>query len=163
MNLNNFRDISKSALWTVSSTKGGYEISSIFDGKKDTFWQSDSVPPHFICAQFSKKTYISKLSIYLSIQNDETYTPSEILIFIGDDPTRLIEFSKEDISQFQGWAEINLEISTIFLKIEITKNHQGGRDSRIRLIKLLGGPNYSLIDKNLIFIHPNSTKYLTIR
>ena len=47
-----YRDITKSALWSVSTVKGGYDISSMFDNKTDTFWQSDAVPPHWICAQF---------------------------------------------------------------------------------------------------------------
>jgi len=160
---NDFCDVTKSALWTVSSVKGGYEISSMFDGKKDTFWQSDALPPHFLCAQFSKRTYISKVSIFLSIQNDETYTPTEIAVHIGEDPSRLTCFLKEELGQLQGWIDINIETPTIFFKIEITKNHQGGRDSRIRLIKLWGSPRSSSVDSNLFFISPDVTKYLTIR
>lgn len=155
-------DITKKALWNVSTTKGGYEISAMFDGNTDTFWQSDSVPPHFITAQFNKKTYISKLSIFISIQNDETYSPVEIACFIGSDPNLLQQYCREELSILQGWVDIPLGVSTIFLKVEIAKNHQGGKDSRIRQIKLWGLPQSLSIDSSC-FLTPNATQFLTIR
>ena len=158
-----YQDLTKSALWTVSSIKGGYEIGSMFYGKKDTFWQSDSQPPHHITVQLSKKTYITKISLYISIKNDETYTPSEIKTFIGSSPDCLVEYSSEEISSMKGWTDINLDVSTIFLKIEICKNHQGGRDSRIRQIKLWGAPQNLSIDNSYYFSTLNATKFLTIR
>jgi anaphase-promoting complex subunit 10 len=157
------REITRSALWTVSSVKGGYEISSMFDGKTDTFWQSDSLPPHWITAQFPKQTLLSKLSLYLSIQQDETYTPVELIVYIGNDPTSLTEFRKEEPTQYQGWIDIELNVPTIFLKVSITKNHQGGRDSRIRQIRLFGAPYSPCIDTSVCFIAPELTQYLSIR
>ncbi|EAY18648.1 hypothetical protein TVAG_062530 [Trichomonas vaginalis G3] len=158
----NLHDITKKALWNVSTTKGGYEISAMFDGSNETFWQSDSVPPHYIIAQFSKKTYISKLSMYISIQNDETYTPVEVACYIGSDPNLMQQYSREELSILQGWVDIPLGISTIFLKIEITKNHQGGKDSRIRQIKLWGLPQSLTFDTSC-FVTSNATQFLTIR
>ena len=158
-----YRDITKSALWTVSTVKGGYDISSMFDNKTDTFWQSDAVPPHWICAQFSKQTTLSKLSLYLSIQLDDTYTPTEVVVHVGTDPMNLTEFKREQLVHFQGWVDIELNVSTIFLKISLTKNHQGGRDSRIRQIKLLGAPYSPCIDSSVCFLSPEVTKFLSIR
>ena len=125
----NYRDITKSALWTVSTVKGGYDISLMFDNQTDTFWQSDSVPPHWIGAQFSKKTFLSKVSIYLAMQPDDTYTPIEMAIYTGDDPTTLTELKKEEPQQFQGWVDIELNTSTIFLKVMLLKNYRAGKDS----------------------------------
>lgn len=159
----NLKDITKSALWTVSTVKGGYEISQMLDGKKDTFWQSDSIPPHWISAQFSKQTYITKISFYLSIQNDETYSPSEFIISIGNDPSALVEYKKIEPKVSQGRFDINLNVSTIFLRISITKNHQGGRDTRIRMVQLFGTPYSPCIDSSVCFISPEATQFLSIR
>jgi anaphase-promoting complex subunit 10 len=158
-----YQEITRSALWTVSTVKGGYEISSMFDGRTDTFWQSDSLPPHWIGAQFSKQTFLSKLLLYLSIQQDETYTPVEFVIYVGNDPTTLVEFRKDEPIQHQGWIEIELNISTIFLKVAITKNHQGGRDSRVRKIRLFGAPYSPCIDSSVCLVSPELTQYLSIR
>jgi anaphase-promoting complex subunit 10 len=158
-----YREITKSALWTVSTVKGGYTISSMFDRRLDTFWQTDAIPPHWICAQFSKQTFVSRLSIFLAIQQDETYTPVELVIYVGNDPTSLTEMRTEEPPHLHGWNEIELSISTIFLKIAITKNHQGGRDSRIRQVKLFGAPYSPCIDPSVCFFSPDVVQYLSIR
>ena len=136
----------------------------MFDGKFDTFWQSDAIPPHFIIAQFSKKTYVAKLSIHINVQIDETYTPVEIAIHAGDDPNMMNEVCKEQIPpEVTTWTDINIDVSTIFLKIEILKNHQGGKDTRIRQIKLWGSPQSQCIDSSVFFVTPNATQFLTLR
>jgi anaphase-promoting complex subunit 10 len=157
------RDVTKSAVWTVSTVKGGYAIGSMFDGKLDTFWQSDAIPPHWIGAQFSKETFLSKLSIYLAIQQDETYTPVELTIHIGDDPSALVEYRRIEPAILQGWLEIELDVCTIFLKISVLKNRQGGRDSRIRQIRLYGAPYSPCIDPTVCFLSPELTQYLCVR
>ena len=163
--ISNLQDITKSALWSVSTTKAGYEIGAMFDGHSDTFWQSDSIPPHFIMAQFPKKTYLTKLSLHINIQLDETYTPVEIILHVGDDPNILTELRKEAISleNQSAWIDIPLDVSTIFLKIEISKNLQGGKDTRIRQIKLWGGPQSYCVDSSVFFVTPNATQFLTLR
>jgi anaphase-promoting complex subunit 10 len=141
-----YREITKSALWTVSTVKGGYAISSMFNRSKEDFWQSDAIPSHWIGTQFSEQTFISKLSIFLAVDKDDTYTPVELVISIGNDPTSLTEPLR-----LQGWVDIDLNISTIFLKVSVTKNHQGGRDSRIRQIRLFGAMYSPCIDPRVYF------------
>jgi anaphase-promoting complex subunit 10 len=158
-----YKDITKSALWTVSTVKGGYAIGSMFDGNLDTFWQSDAIPPHWIGAQFSKETYVSKLTIFLSIQHDDTYTPIEMVVHVGHDPTVLTEYRRLQPGVLQGWFEIDLSVSTIFLKISILKNQHEGRDSRIRQMRLFGAPYSPCIDPTVCFLSPELTQYLCIR
>jgi anaphase-promoting complex subunit 10 len=158
-----YREITKSALWTVSTVKGGYAISSMFNRSEDDFWQSDAIPPHWIGAQFSAQTFLSKLSVFLAVDRDDTYTPVELVIYIGNDPTSLAEFKTAEPSKLQGWVDVDLNVSTIFLKVAITKNHQGGRDSRIRQIRLFGPPYSPCIDPRVYFFSPEVTQYLSIR
>jgi anaphase-promoting complex subunit 10 len=158
-----YREITKSALWTVSTVKGGYAISSMFNRSEEDFWQSDAIPPHWISAQFSEQTFLSRLSVFLAVNKDDTYTPVELVIYIGNDPTALAEFKTAEPSRLQGWVDIDLNVSTIFLKIAVTKNHQGGRDSRIRQIRLFGAPYSPCIDPRVYFFSPEVTQYLSIR
>jgi hypothetical protein len=150
------REITKSALWTVSTVKGGYAISSMFNRSQEDFWQSDAIPPHWIGAQFSEQMFISKPSIFLAVDKNNTYTPVELVIPIGNDPTSLTEFKIAEPSRLQGWVDIDLNVSTIFLKVFVTKNHQGVRDSCTRQARLLGAPYSPCIDSRVYFFSPKS-------
>jgi anaphase-promoting complex subunit 10 len=93
------REITRSALWTVSTVKGGSAISSMFNRSEEDFWQSDAIQPHWISAQFSEQTFLSRLSVFLVVDRDDTYTPVELVIYIGNDPTALAEFKTAEPSR----------------------------------------------------------------
>lgn len=158
-----FRDVTRAALWSVSTVKGGYEIFSMFDGKTDTFWQSDAAPPHWFSAEFPRQTFLSKISIYLAIQPDDTYTPIELEISVATDPAVRTCIKTEEPKQLQGWVDIELNVSTIFLRVTLNKNYRGGKDSRIRQVKLYGAPYSPCVDSSVCFLSPEITQYLSIR
>ena len=158
-----FKDVTKSALWEVSSNKPGYEISMLFDGKFDTFWQSDSNPPHAIEARFEKKTYIKEVKLYILLDNDESYTPEEITVYTGDDMKLLTKLKTEKLTKSKGWASISINTSTIFLRLEVSRNHAAGRDTRVRQIHLIGMPQVLSLDPRNYFHSVEATKYLTVR
>jgi hypothetical protein len=85
------------------------------------------------------------------------------VIYIGNDPTTLAEFKTAEPSRLQGWVEIDLNVSTVFLKVAVTTNHQRGRDSRIRQIRFFGAPYSRSIDPRMYFFSPEVTQYLSIR
>ena len=49
------REISKLAVWTVTSAKPGNGVELLRDGREDTYWQSDGSQPHLVNIQFQKK------------------------------------------------------------------------------------------------------------
>lgn len=158
-----FKDVTKSALWEVSSNKPGYEISKLFDGDTGTFWQSDSNPPHAIEARFEKKTYIKEVQLFISLDSDESYTPEEVTVYIGDDMKLLTKLKTEKLSKSKGWVPISINTSTIFLRLEVSRNHAAGRDTRVRQIHLIGMPQVLSLDPRNYFHSVEATKYLTIR
>lgn len=158
-----YRELTKSGTWSVSTVKNGYPISAMFDDKIETYWQSDSFPPHAIIVQFVKSTFIRKINIFCAVQTDDTFSPSELIIQTGNDPTAMVELKKVELCMKQGWDEIEVGVSTLFLKIIISKNFKGGKDCRIRQLKLFGAPYSPCIDSSVCFISPNATQYLAIR
>ena len=74
------RDISSQAVWTLSSCKSGYGVEHLIDNCLDTFWQSDGPQPHLVNMQFKQKTKVKDLCIYADYKQDESYTPSRIVI-----------------------------------------------------------------------------------
>lgn len=74
------RDISSQAVWTLSSCKSGYGVEHLIDNCLDTFWQSDGPQPHLVNMQFKQKTKVKDLCIFADYKQDESYTPSRIVI-----------------------------------------------------------------------------------
>lgn len=161
-----YRDVTKCGHWTTSSAKSGYACSNMLDSGIDTFWQSDAVPPHWITAQFSKRTFLSKLEIFFSIDEDESYSPNDLVIKIGDDPAHLTEFKQISSENFGGsgfWFATELGVSTTFIRVEIVRNRNDGKDVRVRGIRLFGSPYSPSLDSTVSFISPEITKYMSIR
>ena len=159
----NYKDLTKAGSWMVSTEKSGYPISAMFDRKMETYWQSDSFPPHTISVQFSKSTFISKLAIFCAVKMDDTFAPLEIIIQTGNDPIAMVELKKEELLTNHGWDEIEIGVEAIFLNIIISKNYKGGKDCRIRQIKLYGAPYSSCVDPSVCFVSPSASQYLSIR
>ena len=103
--------------------------------------------------------------LYFSYKGDESYTPSQISVRIGSGYFDLQEIQLVDLREPEGWVQIPLAlreteaeknlssavtlrdksfggatdfIRTFCLQIAVTMNHQNGRDSHIRQIKLFG-------------------------
>ncbi|KAL1687740.1 APC10-domain-containing protein, partial [Schizophyllum commune] len=101
-------DISDKAKWSVSSFKFGFGAECLTDGDPDTFWHSDGPQPHFISIEFPKKVAIQKLSLFLSFNEDDSYTPATIEIRAGTGANdlqsiQIINFDKPD-----GWITFDV-------------------------------------------------------
>lgn len=152
------RDISHQAVLTLSSCKPGYGVDNLIDGCLETFWQSDGPQPHLINMQFKQKTKIKDVCIYADYKLDESYTPSRISIKAGTHFNDLREIAAFDLHEPCGWVIIPLQdaqnqpIKTWMLQIAILANHQNGRDTHVRQIKI-----HSPIETTSLFVHPKFT------
>ncbi|CRH02604.1 anaphase promoting complex subunit 10, putative [Plasmodium relictum] len=164
--------------WKLSSCKSKFDIKNLKDNNVNTYWQSASLAPHTITIQFIKLTKISKIYLLFNYLLDESYTPYEISIKIGNDENHL-EFLYNtfcDINKYSlnkpFWFIIDIKniplLSYLYnyntkifknrnyiycrcLQIVILSSQHNGKDTRIRQIKIFG-PNYFLYkyDKMLI-------------
>eukprot|EP01112_Ceratiomyxa_fruticulosa_P002669 TRINITY_DN1281_c0_g1_i1.p1 TRINITY_DN1281_c0_g1~~TRINITY_DN1281_c0_g1_i1.p1 ORF type:complete len:194 (-),score=29.88 TRINITY_DN1281_c0_g1_i1:221-802(-) len=138
------REIGKSAVWSISSAKPGFGVANLRDGNVDTFWQSDGFQPHLVNIQFHRKVLVVEICLYLDFKSDESYTPSKMCVKAGSNFHDLIELKTVDIEEPNGWVSIPLanpngsELSTHFLQLSILSNHQSGRDTHIRQIRVFG-------------------------
>ncbi|KAJ7521222.1 hypothetical protein O6H91_19G042900 [Diphasiastrum complanatum] len=108
------REIGKLAVWSVSSAKPGNGVDLLRDSNYETYWQSDGAQPHLVNIQFQKKV-------------------------------RLKEIKVVELVEPVGWVNVSLcpneskEFLRAFLvQLAVLSNHQNGRDTHIRQIKIYG-------------------------
>ncbi|ALC41070.1 Apc10, partial [Drosophila busckii] len=136
------REVGSQAVWSLSSCKPGFGVERLRDNIMDTYWQSDGQLPHLVNIQFHKRTNISQIYIYTDYKLDESYTPSRISIRSGTNFNDLQELQVIDLTEPNGWVQIPIKdgnvksIRTFMLQIAVISNHQNGRDTHMRQIRV---------------------------
>ncbi|KAL7648157.1 UNVERIFIED_CONTAM: hypothetical protein RMT77_000059 [Armadillidium vulgare] len=136
------REVGNEAVWSLSSCKPGFGVEQLRDDNLDTYWQSDGPQPHLVNIEFRRKTTIQDVWIYADYKADESYTPSRISIRCGTHFNDLQEIEVADLHEPSGWLFIPLKdlqekpIRTYMVQIAVQSNHQNGRDTHMRQIKI---------------------------
>ncbi|GMM39070.1 anaphase promoting complex subunit [Saccharomycopsis crataegensis] len=136
-------DIGNLALWTLSSYKPGCGLQELRADSPETYWQSDGVQPHHLNIHFNKRVQIKQISIFINYFLDESYTPSKIMILAGNGSHNLKEVTTIEINEPVGWTNIEFGdarhdgiLKTLFIRVVVIANHQNGKDTHIRALKL---------------------------
>ena len=139
-------EVGHDAVWSLSTAKPGNGVEQLRDDNNDTYWQSDGPQPHLINIQFHKKTRVSNILIYTDFKHDESYTPAKISIRTGSTFHDLQEIHVQELHEPSGWMPIlpHLDVGmggervlrTHFIQVAILANHQNGRDTHIRQMKI---------------------------
>ncbi|KAK0075531.1 hypothetical protein PV326_011507 [Microctonus aethiopoides] len=136
------REVGNHAIWSLSSCKPGFGVDQLRDNITETYWQSDGQLPHLVNIQFRKKTTVRDICIYTDYKLDESYTPSRISIRAGTNFNDLQEVEVMDLNEPSGWVVIPIKdinersIRTFMIQIAVISNHQNGRDTHMRQIKV---------------------------
>lgn len=136
------REVGNQAVWSLSSCKPGFGVEQLRDEDFDTYWQSDGPQPHLVNVQFRRKTIIQDICLYTNYKADESYTPNRISIRAGNNFHDLVELEQVELIEPVGWVKIPLKdtndkhIRTFMIQIAVLSNHQNGRDTHIRRIKV---------------------------
>ncbi|XP_044409992.1 anaphase-promoting complex subunit 10 isoform X2 [Triticum aestivum] len=169
------REMAKTAVWSVSSSKPGNGVASLRDDSLDTYWQSDGAQPHLVNIQFQKKVQLQHVVLYVDFKLDESYTPNKISIRAGDGFHNLkvtpSEIKTVELSKSVGWVHISLSgtdpretfVRTFMLQIAVLANHLNGRDTHVRQIKIYGPRLNPVPHQPFIFISRECIMYSTIR
>ncbi|XP_058479689.1 anaphase-promoting complex subunit 10 [Solea solea] len=164
------REIGSQAVWSLSSCKPGFGVDQLRDDNLETYWQSDGSQPHLVNIQFRRRTTVKMLCIYADYKSDESYTPSKISVRVGNNFHNLQEVRQLEMVEPSGWIHISLinqrtnePISTFMIQIAVLANHQNGRDTHMRQIKV-----YTPVEESSIGKFPRCTTvdfmmYRTIR
>ena len=136
-----YREIGDQAVWSLSSCKPGFGVDQLRDGNLDTYWQSDGPQPHLISVQFRRKTAIQNICLYADYKLDESYTPSKISIRAGNHFHDLHQIELIELEEPNGWLTVSLSdgdkpLRTYMLQVAVLANHQNGRDTHMRQIKI---------------------------
>lgn len=137
-------DIGNLATWTASSFKPGFGTKEMREDSPLSYWQSDGQQPHFITVHFSKKVSIERICMYLNYEEDESYTPSKILILSGSGDHDLVEVASREFVEPVGWQHVLFKgvrydnlLKCRLIKICFLSNHQNGKDTHVRCIKVM--------------------------
>ncbi|KAI1388602.1 anaphase-promoting complex, subunit 10-domain-containing protein [Hypoxylon trugodes] len=140
------KEISNLASFTVSSYKPGCGVKELRDDDVNQFWQSDGPQPHRLNIHFIKRVEIRVLRLYLDYDLDESYTPTKIQITAGFSPNFTIPFTTMELNVPKGWIDVPIagaggghdgdSLSCYFVRIIVLENHQNGKDTHIRGIKV---------------------------
>jgi anaphase-promoting complex subunit 10 len=120
----------------------GFGVEQLRDNSTETYWQSDGQLPHLVNILFPRKTTISQIYIYSDYKLDESYTPSRISIRSGTHFNDLNEIEILDLCEPSGWIVVPIKnirekpIRTFMIQIAVISNHQNGRDTHMRQIKI---------------------------
>ncbi|KJE89922.1 hypothetical protein CAOG_01323 [Capsaspora owczarzaki ATCC 30864] len=140
------RCVNHLGMWSVSSAKHGCGMQAMLDNTPTTYWQSEGQQPHHISVQFEKRMAIQEVWLYLNYKSDESYTPSKITLAVGTNVLDLEECSILSVTQPDGWVCFPLPAGTDLVygnlfRMFITANHDNGRDSHVRQVKLMAPPS----------------------
>ncbi|KAL4120249.1 hypothetical protein QTP88_012979 [Uroleucon formosanum] len=152
------REVGSQAIWSLSSCKPGFGVDQLRDDCMETYWQSDGQLPHLVNIQFRRKTVVRDICIYIDYRLDESYTPGRISVRAGTNFNDLQEVEVVELNEPYGWVRImtkdinDLPLKTYMLQIAVITNHQNGRDTHMRQIKV-----HSPVEKRDLLIGNFST------
>lgn len=109
--------------------------------------------PHRLTMHFVRQVELRAIRFFVDYNEDESYTPTSIKFYGGWSPNTLEQFAQIRLENPTGWQDVPLtgagggpdgnSVCTYVVVMEITENHQNGKDTHIRGIKLYG-PDDSL-------------------
>ena len=117
---------------------GGADINTGVAGNELTH-------PHTVTVQFAKRVAVERLLLFTNYSIDESYTPSKIQILAGSLEADLSEVCVVSFNKPIGWLHIifngiraDAVLKCFVLRLVVLSNHQDGKDTHIRLIKVFG-------------------------
>lgn len=108
--------------------------------------RSDGPQPHKLTVYFVKRVGIRDIRFYVDYHEDESYTPTKVVFKSGISENNLIEFATMSLDSPLGWQQVPLvgaggdpdgnTLVSYVLQMEILENHQNGKDTHLRGIKI---------------------------
>lgn len=106
------REVTRAGRFYSSSAKVGNDVSCLFDGNEQTFWQSDGVLPHWIHVEFSQRTPLARLEIGLNRGRDESYTPLSLVVLAGDSDSQIVEVTDLTLDSLEN-DFVNVDLAAL--------------------------------------------------
>ncbi|CAK7225760.1 hypothetical protein SCUCBS95973_005972 [Sporothrix curviconia] len=140
------KEINNLAHFSVSSHKPGNGVEELLHDDLAKYWQSDGPQPHLLTIHFLRRVEIRAIRFYVDYNQDESYTPTSVVLSAGTGHHDLLEFASLALKEPVGWQEIDLSgvgggadgqsLCCWIVQVKVRDNHQNGKDTHIRGIKL---------------------------
>ncbi|KJR81959.1 anaphase-promoting complex subunit 10 [Sporothrix schenckii 1099-18] len=140
------KEINNLAHFSVSSHKPGNGVDELLHDDLGKYWQSDGPQPHLLTIHFLRRVEIRAIRFYVDYNQDESYTPTSVVLSAGTGHHDLLEFASLALTTPVGWQDIDLSqvgggadgrsLCCWIVQIRVKENHQNGKDTHIRGIKL---------------------------
>ncbi|KAL7711980.1 DOC domain-containing protein [Entamoeba marina] len=147
-------EIGKDAMIYVSSSRIGFGVENLRDGNTHTFWQSNGERPHMITFLFDEVIELAFVRVFISQPIDDSYTPSKLLLRIGNSLYDMVDRVLLELNQPNGWCYLktDAEMKGSCVQVQITENCSDGRDSHLRQIEVYSHCNQTpFTDESLAF------------
>lgn len=115
--------------------------------------RSDGPQPHKLTVYFVKRVGIRDIRFFVDYSEDESYTPTKIVFKSGTSENNLIEFASITMDSPVGWQQVPIAgaggdpdgntLVSYVLQMQILENHQNGKDTHLRGIKIYAFDNES--------------------
>ncbi|KAK4120371.1 galactose-binding like protein [Parathielavia appendiculata] len=148
------KEINNLAHFGVSSHRPGNGVAELLSEDLDKYWQSDGQQPHLLTIHFLRRVEIRTIRFYVDYNQDESYTPTHIVFYAGTGHHDLIQFAEVPLTNPVGWQDVPIadsgggadghSLCCWMVQMHIKENHQNGKDTHIRGIKI-----YALDDQSL--------------
>ncbi|KAL2158749.1 hypothetical protein VTH06DRAFT_3940 [Thermothelomyces fergusii] len=148
------KEINNLAHFGVSSHRPGSGVAELLSDDLDKYWQSDGQQPHQLTIHFLRRVEIRAIRFYVDYNQDESYTPTHIVFYAGTGHHDLIQFAELTLTNPVGWQDVPIansgggadghSLCCWIVQMHIKENHQNGKDTHIRGIKI-----YALDDQSL--------------
>lgn len=140
------KEINNLAHFSVSSHKPGSGVEALLHDDLGRYWQSDGPQPHLLTVHFLRRVEIRAIRFYVDYNQDESYTPTCVVLSAGTGHHDLLEFASVVMTTPVGWQAVDLSgagggadgqaLCCWMVQIQVRENHQNGKDTHIRGIKL---------------------------
>ncbi|KAK1761527.1 anaphase-promoting complex subunit 10 [Echria macrotheca] len=140
------KEINNLAHFGVSSHKPGNGVDELLSDDLDKYWQSDGAQPHLLTIHFVRRVEIRSIRFYVDYNQDESYTPTHIVFYAGTGNHDLIQFAEVPLSNPVGWQDVPIadcgggpdghSLCCWLVQMHVKENHQNGKDTHIRGIKI---------------------------
>ena len=129
----------------LSSFKRDHGLKELLSEDVNEFWHTDDNLPHYIEMVFSKLVHVSSAQMTLMYSLDDSYTPAKIEIRCGVTRESIEPVLTTTLIEPEGAVALNINKSCFFLQLIVLTNHQEGRDTHIRNLKVFDGENKCIL------------------
>ncbi|KAH9412257.1 anaphase-promoting complex subunit 10 [Ordospora pajunii] len=121
----------------LSSFKREHSLKELMSKDMSEYWATDDVLPHAIQISFRKVRYVQAVQLFLSFSQDDSYTPERVEIRAGMTRESIHTIGSVVLIEPEGLVTLCVARRCLYIQVVIQSNHQEGKDSHVRHIKVL--------------------------